>query len=486
MLNTHPPRERKKPSSPMPSVSGAGKGVSGRAAFEVGLIALAVAGDYALLPHVIGGDGAYRFQALSALLTRQGAMSAKYSLLGPIFAAPFWWLGKLLATPATGVGWFNTTIFGLCLLTLYLSLRAHVEGRLLRAFLLLLTLASMIPYHLTQFYGEVFTATLVAAGLAAAVLTRRPSGRLAGWFVVALGAANTPATIAGLIVVAGQRILMQRRLRYALTIAVALAFVALDNLIQRGALTDTGYQNDHGAHSLMPFSGQSGFSYPLLLGLLSILLSFGKGLLFFTPGLFLPVRRRLERIVALGAVSPQVWMLYTLWLGFTCGLIAIYAKWWSWYGGWFWGPRFFLFACVPASFAVALWTQHPSTRPLVNLLALGALALSAWVGINGVVFGQSGLQVCTANHYLLESYCHYSPDYSALWRPLVNLYLFGPTSRFIAVEQIQTGPAVYGAYIAAVCAYLAIPLLRALWGQARAAIAAHVSWLLSPRAGWRF
>ena len=66
-----------------------------------------------------------------------------------------------MATPATGVGWFNTLVFGLGLLGLYLLLRRHVEGRLLRAFLLLLTLASMVPYHLTQFYGEVFTAVLV-------------------------------------------------------------------------------------------------------------------------------------------------------------------------------------------------------------------------------------------------------------------------------------------------------------------------------------
>jgi hypothetical protein len=460
--------------------------VSSRALFETALIVVAVAGAFVLLPHVIGGDAAHRFAALSALLTRNGAISTKYSLLGPIFAAPLWWLGKVVATPATGVGWFNTSLFGLCLLSLYLSLRKHVEGHLLRAFLLLLTLASMVPYHLTQFYGEVFTATLVAAGLAAAVLTRRAGGRLAGWLAVALGVANTPATLAGLVIVVGQRVWARRKLRYALAIVAALAFVAFANVLQRGSLTDTGYQNDTGGHTLPPFLGIAGFSTPLLIGLLAILLSFGKGLIFYTPGLFLPIRKRLAWLAESGVVSREVWTLYTVWLGFSIGLIVIYSKWWAWYGGWFWGPRFFLFACFPASFALALWTQRPSSRLWVNLLALGALALSAWVGIDGVVFGQSGLNICTMNHYLLESYCHYSPDYSALWRPMMNVYLFGLTPRFAAVEELQPGTLAYGALIALVSLYLAIPLLRTIAGQMRALAARRLPRFAALHAGWRF
>ncbi len=41
----------------------------------------------------------------------------------------------------------------------------------------------------------------------------------------------------------------------------------------------------------------SAFSIPLLLlGLLSILFSFGKGLIFFTPGLLLPIKSSLDKI----------------------------------------------------------------------------------------------------------------------------------------------------------------------------------------------
>ena len=456
------------------------------AIIETALIVAALVGALILLPHVIGGDGARRYDALTALLTGKGGIGTKYSLLGPVFAAPLWWLGAWVATPTVGVGWFNTLLFGLGLLGLYLVMRQHVEGRLLRSFLLLLTLASMVPYHLTQFYGEVFTATLIAVGLSAAVLATRASGRLAGWSLVALGVANTPATIAGLVVVAVQRMWQRRAARYGLAVIGALALVGAANLLQRGSLTDTGYQHDVGAHSLMPFAGIPGFSYPLLLGLLSILLSFGKGLIFYTPGLFLPARARMRRLAEAGLLAPRIWTVYTLWIGFTGGLVLVYSKWWSWYGGWFWGPRFFLFACVPASFALALWTQRPSARLWVNLIALGVLALATWVGIDGVVFGQSGLNICTANFYQLESYCHYSPDYSALWRPLVNFYLFGLGPRFAAVEDLQPGPVAYGAFIAAVSAYLAIPLLRAITQQSRQLFVSQRAALDSALRGWRF
>ena len=127
---------------------------------------------------------------------RTGALStSRYSLIGPIFAAPLWWLGDKLGGAAGALREtqrYNAVVFGLGVIVLYVILRRHVEGRLLRAFLLLLTLASMVPFHLTQFYGEVFTAVLVAVGLSAAVLGRRAGGRIAGWGLVALGVGERP------------------------------------------------------------------------------------------------------------------------------------------------------------------------------------------------------------------------------------------------------------------------------------------------------
>lgn len=416
-----------------------------------------------LLPYTLAGDGARRYAALTQLLSGHGVPTIKYSLIGPIFAAPLWYLGRLAGNSAPWVETFSLLVFGGGLLALYLLLRREVEPRLLRAFLLLLTLASMVPYHLTQFYGEVFTAAPLAVGLGMVALRRR--GKVTALALAALAVANTPATIVGLAVAMVKRIWDTRRLRYALAVVAAVVFVLMESLLRRGTALNDGYLSDSGGHTLMPFAGIPGFSYPLLFGLLAVLFSFGKGLVFFIPGLFLPVRRR---IAALWGPNSRIWSLYTLWLGVVVGLVLVYSKWWAWYGGWFWGPRFFLFACFPAAFALALWTQRPSKRLWVNLLALLALGLSVWVGINGAVFNQSDLKLCTVDQYEYESLCHFTPDYSALWRPLVNLYLYGPGAKFASVSGLTPTTVAFGLYALAVGVYLAVPLLRAIWAQGSA------------------
>ncbi len=437
---------------------------------ETALIIVGLLANLALLPHPIRGDGAYRYAELTRLLSGAGLAATKYSLIGPIFAAPLWFIGRIFSDSAAWVMSYNTLVFALGALALYLLLREHVEGRLLRAFLLLLTVASMFPYHLTQFYGEVFTAVLVAVGLAIVARSRRSA--LGGLALVVVGVANTPAPLVGLALALAQRIWQTRRLRYGLTLVAAVALILGESWLRRGSALNDGYLQDSGGHTLMPFAGIPGFSYPLLLGLLAIFLSFGKGLIFFTPGLFLPVRRRIAELW--GARSP-IWTMYSLWLWFVAGLVLVYAKWWAWYGGWFWGPRFFLFACVPASFALALWSQRPSARLSLNLLALVVLALSVWVGINGAVFNQADLSICVANGYQLEAYCHFTPDYSALWRPLVNVYWYGLGPRFAHVEALTPGSVAFGGYVLLVGVYLSLPLLSAIWRQTRATVGAWAS-----------
>ncbi len=71
----------------------------------------------------------------------------------------------------------------------------------------------------------------------------------------------------------------------------------------------------------MPYSGLPGFSYPLVFGLLSILFSFGKGLVFFAPGLLLR-----WKIASGEAFSIQKITLIDLCLVFLLGLILTYAR----------------------------------------------------------------------------------------------------------------------------------------------------------------
>ena len=447
-----------------------------RAWVETSLIVLGVLAQFFLLPHILDADGKTRYQALDALLRNDVLLDNKYSLIGPLFAAPLWLLGALFGDTAWWVERFNTIFLGAGLLTLYLLLRNRMDRRLLRAFLLLLLVASMFPAHVEGFYGEVFTALCVAAG----VILLFTQARWGGWVALIVGVANTPATIVGLVLMMAQRLLRSRRLRYALIPLAAFALIALESWIRRGSPLASGYDHDAGYRTFMPYSGLPGFSYPFFFGLLSLIFSFGKGIIFFAPGLLLPARR------ALGAFSVRLRMIHRLWLLFVVGLILVYASWWAWYGGWFWGPRFLLFASIPASLALAVWLRKADASLWMRLAALGVLTLSCWVGLNGAVFSDATLApVCLWDDFAREAYCHYIPEFSVLWRPFVNASQMGLGPAFYAAEKLDPGKLIYMGFTALVYLYFAIPLVVKMIGQAIPLARRYTRMGLSPTA-WRF
>src|SRR5205085_1593251 len=136
-------------------------------------------------------------------------------------------------------------------------------------------------------------------------------------------------------------------------ICVAGLLVLGESWLRRGSPFDTGYGGDHGIQTVLPYSGRPGFSYPFLLGVVSILFSFGRGLMFFTPGLllWLDARTRDALVRHRRTVVPMLLAV--------AGLVLVYAKWWAWYGGISWGPRFFVFAAIPASLFVAARARPP-------------------------------------------------------------------------------------------------------------------------------
>jgi hypothetical protein len=191
---------------------------------------------------------------------------------------------------------------------------------------------------------------------------------------------------------------------------------------------------------------------PFIPGLLSLFFAFGKGLIFFLPALFVPVKKSLFQIE--GENKEKIYMAYKLWLYFVAGLVLIYASWWAWDGGWFWGPRFFLFASIPASFVLAVRLQNPSKSLFVNISMLLLFAYTMWVAIAGAIFDQGNLnQTCLANHHALLDFCRYSPTYSVLWAPLANHW------------PIPRHGWRYILFSLAIAAYLAIPTLLAMARQ---------------------
>lgn len=428
-----------------------------QAIIETALIVIGLVAMTLLLNHGMYGDGKKRFLALTALLThgdiKDGPYS-QYSLIGPLFSIPFWYLGKWLSTPLQMVSQYNQFVFACGLLCIYLLLRNRIDRHLLRKFLIILLAASMFSMNVTAYYGEVFTALLVGVGILALLLS---STSLVGWGAIIIGVANTPAALVGLLCMIGKQLLDSKRLRYILVIVGAAALIMAESWIRRGSPFASGYEHDSGARTVMPYSGLVGFHYPFFFGLLSILFSFGKGIFFFAPGLLLPVRKTLLKIEK--KEKLQLYRAYLLWIFFLVGLILIYSNWWSWYGGLYWGPRFFLIAALPASFALALRLHDKDNASLpINLLTLGILCLSFWIGLDGAVYSAhaTAIPLCMVNNGRLELLCHYTPDFSALWYP------------FVQPQRLDQSRALYVVYWTFTFAYLLLPLLIKVIAQAGA------------------
>jgi hypothetical protein len=313
-------------------------------------------------------------------------------------------------------------------------LRGRVDPALVRRTLLVLLFCSLLTERLRDYNAEVLTATLFAVGILCIATGRHVS---AGWSGMVLGVVNTPAALAPLLLVAGAEAIREKRLRRLWPVAAAALLVMTEDWVRRGGPLTTGYDHDHGLRTLLPYSGRPDFSYPLVLGLVSILFSFGRGLLFFTPGLALWLDRRTRRLA-----SPYRHAV-TLMLLTVCGLVLIYAKWWAWYGGLAWGPRFFAFAALPSSFLIAVRLGAVRASAAADALTLLVLALSVWVALAGVSADLGALDFCKQQGYQHESLCWYAPDFSSLWRPVLD---FPPLS-------LSTGLA--GAYCLAVFVYLA-------------------------------
>ncbi|WP_344884809.1 hypothetical protein [Nonomuraea antimicrobica] len=389
-----------------------GKGI---ARLEIGLIVAGLVAIAVLRPHGLWGDGGVRYLNLTELLTTGEVSDGKYSLIGPLLSAPMWLAGQLVGAREAWVAHYNGVVLALGLLAFYWMLRDRMPREVLRTFLLLLVFASMFAKHVTLYYGEVFTAVLVAVGTIVVV-----TGRRGGWVAVVTGVANTPAALVGLGLLALRRAWDTRRAWCLLVVFAAGAVVMAEAWIRRGSPFRTGYESgnqDH--HTVMPYSGGEGFSYPLVFGLLSLLLSFGKGLVFFAPAFFLPVRERLKDLRA----RADLGALYGMWMAFTVGLILLYAHYWAWTGAHFWGPRYLLFASLPACLVLAVRMHRPYESLLPNVLTLVALALSVWVGVSGAVFGDSAATPagCLVDGPRYEApLCYYTPEFSALWYPFVE------------------------------------------------------------------
>jgi hypothetical protein len=420
--------------------------------FRLGVLLLVIgliAGLFTL-PFKITGDAVARFTFIDTLVHQHQIAPMRYSMVGPLFSMPLWLISSFFSDPTIIIARYNFVLFVILLVILYLWLRKWFDKKFLLSFFLLLAFGSMFPGHLINYYGEVFSAVCLTMGSVALAINKKTIG----WILSVLAVLNTPAMFIPFLLVVLYLTWESRQLRLLILLPATLILILIENYIHTGgilAVFRTYLASDHGFHTVLPYSGRAGYSYPFVLGVLSILLSFGKGLIFFCPGLLL-IGWAWKHIS-----NPIERKLLMLWSLIVLGLIAAYASWWSWYGGWYWGPRFFLFASVPASWMLAKLIHESKKSLLQNVLVLGLVTLSIWVGVNGIVFQQKTLDVCAADNYALESLCWYVPEFSPLVRP------------FITHDPLQTTDWLSLVFFAAVWLYLVIPVGIDLFQQLKSA-----------------
>ncbi|HEX2818604.1 MAG TPA: hypothetical protein VHO07_00310 [Streptosporangiaceae bacterium] len=413
------------------------------AVLEGGLIVAGFVVLFFFLPHALVGDDRQRFKDIEQLLHHGTLSDSKYSLVMPLFSVPVLALGKVVESPAWWAARFNVIVVAAGVAVACWLLRGRADPRLVRLILLVLLSASFLTDRLRDYNAEVMTATFVAVGIICVATGRRV---VAGWAAIVIGVVNTPAAIAGLALLAGWEALRTRRVRYLVPLVAAAVLIMIEDWVRRGGPLVTGYGNDHGVRTIMPYSGQPGYSYPFLLGVAAILFSFGRGLLFFMPGLALWLDGRTRALLRPAPGQPAVTMM----LLFTAGLVLVYARWWAWYGGLAWGPRFFLFAALPASVLLAARIWRAGRSPSMDAVTLGVLVLSAWVGCAGAIAGPNALSVCSAGNYQNEQLCWFTPDFSPLWQPVRQFPHLTASTTIVAL------------YCGAVFCYLAAPLVIGL------------------------
>jgi hypothetical protein len=145
-----------------------------------------------------------------------------------------------------------------------------------------------------------------------------------------------------------------------------LALVVVYNLIRFHAPLETGYGEEAGA-----------WSTPFFVGLRGLLLSPGRGALWYCPALiagfaFLPrLWRRSREAALIAGLSLPV-------------LALLYARWWLWEGGWCWGPRFLLPGLPLALLPLAAFFLGEG-RAFLRRLTAGLMGLSALIALSALL-----------------------------------------------------------------------------------------------------
>ncbi|MGI6208938.1 MAG: hypothetical protein ACOYEW_12105 [Anaerolineae bacterium] len=222
------------------------------------------------------------------------------------------------------------------------------------------------------------TRGLVLAGIGLGVAAL---ARVASLVAVPFALAGTAAEL-GL-----RRRLVRAGAALLLPVAAALGLMAYLNWVRYGDPLTTGY------------APAEAFSTPLVVGLRGLLLSWGKSVFVYSPPLLLalvgavPSYRRHPGLVLFSA-------------GASLAHLLLYAAWYTWAGGWSWGPRFLTpttALLMPLALPLLGRRHRWSSLRWTGLTAVATLGLAVQVGAMAVDYLAYGSAMMRQG-YALEDY----------------------------------------------------------------------------------
>lgn len=375
------------------------------------LVALVIAG-FMVLPQQLRGDDAVR-----AVMLRQLAdgvkPDTKYSFVQPLLSTPLYWLFDHLHLGIYAVTLIPMIWLALWSRAMWTLLSVH-RSPAFAHHTIVLAIASLLGAYLVGFGSDVFAALGMSGGLLGGLLARARAWRAVGWVVCTLAAAKTPVMFVAAVAVALWLVATERRIRYAALPIAVLLTMTVESTLVTGELSWTRYSSDveHGDVQLLPWGDVHGFGWPLWSGVLAVLFSFGRGLVFYLPHLWNGPSRGRGSIVH---AERAMWLA-------VLALVPIYGSWWAWYGGASFGPRFFLLATVPAAIATAGVVCDRAATPLRTAVCALSVVAATWVAFSGAVFGvtTTAFERCASpgGSFRDEALCLYRPEYSGLWAPI--------------------------------------------------------------------
>ncbi len=331
---------------------------------------------------------------------------------------------------------FNAAITALVLTVFYLLARmiGAGPGASLGGALLLGFTTPLWPYA-KSFMAEPLQALgllLVLMGAVAARKIPRGEGIASLGILIAVSAklSMLPLALACLAPMWG--LSWRRFVRPAQSLLIALAGHAIYNWARFGTPLETGY----GAQA-----SAAAFTTPLLVGLYGLLISSGKGVMWYAPLLWLvPIGWRKMRRDAVpppvAGDAPPVWTPAGAAHIASWGVLAawgvglfLYARFQHWAGDGSFGPRY-LIPLLPLAFLpVVLALEHATRARKIAIAVLAAAGLTVQIGGVAVYFGAQMREAgdfpytLPLDHPRFMSDSHFNPAFSPIaghWRMLIR------------------------------------------------------------------